>query len=145
MHADWAGLAPQDIDVQLIDPDPCQSRTRQDPVALAALVESIARRGLLEPVWLRRSRKDPERYWAYAGGRRVQAFQELCKQDPVRWARIPAYMDPDREDSDALDTSLAENLHRSDLTALEQGRGMLRLMQLKGWNQEQLAAYFSKN
>src|SRR5690242_148125 len=78
----------QAIETDRIDLDPYQSRRRENAVALAQLLESITAHGLLEPVRLRRSRENPDRYWVYAGGRRVQAFRELAARDPERWGRI---------------------------------------------------------
>lgn len=140
-----AAATPQLILVQLIDPDPFQSRLRDDPLALGELTANIAARGLLEPIRVRPSREDPERYWVYAGGRRTKAFAALAAEDPERWRWIPAYIDAEKTDDAALTDSLSENLHRADLTAVEKGRAMLRLLELRGWDVEQLAAHLDRH
>ena len=80
------------------------------------------------------------RYWVYAGGRRVQAFQALRERVGEAWATIAGYVS-EKSDREAALESLSENVHRQSLTPVEQGRAMLRLMEGEGWTQKELAAH----
>lgn len=80
------------------------------PEALEGLRLSIARRGLLQPILVRKgSGGQGTRFELIAGERRLTA----CKQ--LGWTEIPAYV---REAT--LDDRLAENIHRADLTFAEE-------------------------
>ncbi|HTE19293.1 MAG TPA: ParB/RepB/Spo0J family partition protein [Armatimonadota bacterium] len=130
----------RELPVDQIDPDPWQSRTRpEEPVALAGLAENIAAQGVLEPVRVRPSQTHPGRWWAYAGYRRVRAQQELRQREPGRWESIGCLVSPDKGDAEALLDSLAENIQRQDLSAVEMGAALLRLWEARGGTQEALA------
>jgi ParB family chromosome partitioning protein len=129
---------PVPIPVGLIDPDPFQSRSRTDAQSLADLAGNVPQRGLLEPVRVRPSRTDAGRFWAYIGYRRVQAYQDLEKREPGHWSEIPCYV-AEKSDEEALQDSLSENIHRQELSALEQGTAILRLVEMRSITQKDLA------
>ena len=92
-----------------IQPNPYQPRTHWDDERLRELADSIRANGVIQPVLLRRT---PGGYQLIAGERRVRAAEQAGLEE------IPALV---REASDAemLELALVENIHRSDLNALE--------------------------
>lgn len=125
---------PVEVDIDLIDPNPFQPRTRFAALALDELAQSIARTGLLQPIVLRPMGK---RYQLIAGERRWRAAQRAGLH------RIPAVL-RDVPDEQALEMTLVENLQREDLNPIEQARGFERLMAEFNLTQEDVAARAGK-
>ncbi len=93
-----------------IDPPDLQLRDTVEPQALRDLADSIARRGLLQPI---RVRRDGARWRIVAGFRRYLAHELLGR---LTIDAIPLDNDPT---GDAA-SSLHENLFRENLTPLEE-------------------------
>lgn len=108
-----AGPAPSGMPLQVrleqIDFDPLQPRRNIDPVALAALAETIKRQGVLEPVSLRPDPTRPGRYIVNRGERRVRASL-LAKL-----REIPAFIDLHLDRY----AQVIENLQREDLSLFD--------------------------
>lgn len=117
------------IPVGLIDPNPFQPRAEFPPDELKALVESLKSNGLLQPVVVRRVE---ERYQLIAGERRWRAAKE------AGWSEIHAKIIP-AGDQQMAELALVENLHRSDLNAIEKGISFSRYLENFGGTQEELA------
>jgi ParB family chromosome partitioning protein len=116
------------LPLEQIVPNPQQPRQSFPPADLEILAASIRRHGVLQPIVV--SRHGPDRYELVAGHRRVLASRLAGKTS------IPAVI---REDvSDRLELALVENLQRSDLNALEEGRAYRLLMDAYALTQEQL-------
>lgn len=79
---------------------------------LADLAESIKARGVLQPILVR---SIPDGYLLIAGERRLRA-SKLAGLD-----QIPGYV-RDMTDEEAEDAQLAENIHRKNLTQIEEAR-----------------------
>lgn len=115
--------------VASVEPDPEQPRRIIDEASLRQLAATMDERGQLQPVLLRRH-ADRRGVWVIvAGERRWRAAQMLG------WHSILAI----EHDGDPEVATLLENLQRVDLTAIEEARGIHRLMQAKGWTQSQAA------
>lgn len=97
-----------------------QPRRHFDEVALAELSGSIAKRGVLEPILVRRQGNEFE---LIAGERRTRAAIAAGLE------QIPAVV-LDVDDDAALEISIMENLQREDLNAVEETEAVLRLLQL---------------
>ncbi len=110
--------APQQVDIDLIDPSPFQPRTRFREEALEELARSIRSSGVIQPLVLRPT---GTRYQLIAGERRWRAAQRAGLQ------RVPAVL---RQVTDemALELTLVENIQREDLNPIEQARAFDRLM-----------------
>lgn len=111
--------------------NPRQPRSNFDDQALGELAQSIRRLGVLQPVLVRPT-EDEGSYELIAGERRYRAA-ELAGLD-----KIPAVV---REtDDDALLTeALVENIHRTDLSPLEEAAAYQQLLDDFGMTHEELA------
>lgn len=108
----------QTIPLTLIDRPLHPDRLTLDHNALNELALSIRNEGLLQPIVVRPTNGD--RYEIVAGDRRYQAVQSL------RHLEIPCIVRTDLEGLSA-DARLGENLHRTDLTPMEQALAVQRL------------------
>ena len=102
---------------------------------LKELSESIAKNGLLQPIIVRKGKKNFE---LVAGERRLKA----CKL--VGIDEILAIVS-DFDDRKAFESGLIENLQREDLTSIEEAEGYNRLMNEFNYTQEELASIVSKS
>jgi ParB family chromosome partitioning protein len=112
-------------------------------VAIEELAEDIARRTLLQSLTVRpvldESGAETGMYEVPAGGRRYRALELLVKQKRLaRTAPVPCIV---RTDGLAEEDSLAENVQRAPLHALDQFRAFLALRE-KGKSEEEIAAAF---
>ncbi|MBC7185875.1 MAG: ParB/RepB/Spo0J family partition protein [Calditrichaeota bacterium] len=126
----------QDVAVDSVLPNPFQPREHFDAQALEELKASIAERGLVQPITVRRF---DGRYQLIAGERRLRAVRELGLPT------IPAYVLDVRTDEEMLELSIIENIHREDLNPLEVARGYQRLIDECHLTQEEVAQKVGKD
>jgi len=112
-------------------------------VSLEELAEDIARRGLLQGLSVRAvvdtAGVETGLFEIPAGGRRYRALELLVKQKRLaKTAPVPCIV---REGGIAEEDSLAENIQRAPLHALDQFRAFLTLKE-KGQSEEEIAAAF---
>ena len=119
----------RELPVELIVPNPKQPRRRFDEEALAALAGSLGERGVLQPVLVRP--KPGGTYELIAGERRWRAAQVAGLKE------IPALVRP-REDAEALELALIENMAREDLSPIEEARACAALVEELGLTREQV-------
>lgn len=124
-----------ELPVQSIRPNPRQPRTVFDEDALEELVGSIREIGVLQPIVVR---DVGDGYELIMGERRWRATQ-LAGLDTV-----PAII-RDTEDADLLRDALLENLHRSQLNALEEAAAYQQLLDDFGCTHEELATRISRS
>lgn len=125
----------RDVDLDLIDPNPHQPRTRFDEARLQELAESISTTGLVQPIVVRRK---GERFEIVAGERRWRASQI------AGLLKVPVHV-ADVSDGDLLKTALIENIQREDLNPIEEALAYKRLGEDSGLTQEQIAAAVGKD
>ncbi len=126
---------PQQIDIDLIDPNPYQPRTRFREEALEELARSIRASGIIQPLLLR---PHGARYQLIAGERRWRAAQR------AGLSRVPAMIREVAEEL-ALEITLVENIQREDLNPIEQARAFERLMAEFKLTQEDVAERTGKD
>lgn len=136
-----AGARYAELALDDIRPNPRQPRSVFDEEALAELVHSIREIGLLQPIVVRPvpdAGADGPHYELVAGERRWRAARE-AGLDP-----IPAIV---RETGDdvLLRDALLENLHRSQLNALEEAAAYQQLLDDFGCTQEELATRIGRS
>lgn len=136
-----AGARYAEIALDDIRPNPRQPRSVFEEEALAELVHSIREIGLLQPIVVRPvpdADADGPHYELVAGERRWRAARE-AGLDP-----IPAIV---RETADdvLLRDALLENLHRSQLNALEEAAAYQQLLDDFGCTQEELATRIGRS
>ena len=136
-----AGQPPQpargvrEVEIGRIRPNPAQPRMQFDEEAIAELAESIAKRGILQPVLLR---PDGEDFQLVAGERRWRAAQR------AQLHTIPAIV-RDIDDSTSAEIALIENIQRQDLNAIEEAEGYRKLIDQHGHTQDELAKLVHKS
>ena len=120
----------KEIDIDLIEPNNLQPRTRFDDAQLEELAQSILANGIVQPLLVRKI--GGLRYQIVAGERRWRAAQRAGLQ------RIPAVV---REvpDEKMLELALIENIQRQELNAIEEAYAYKRLIETLGLTQETVA------
>lgn len=130
---------PADAVVELsvgdIDPNRNQPRKKFDDDALLALADSIRHNGVLSPILVAR---DGRRYTIIAGERRWRAARL------ANCPTIPAIV-RDWDDVRRQEAALVENIQREDLNAIEEARGIRRLMEECALTQEVVAARIGRS
>jgi ParB family chromosome partitioning protein len=119
-----------ELDIDLIDPNPDQPRTRYDEQRLRELADSIKAHGLVQPIVVRRHGL---RYEIIAGERRWRAAQL------AGLLKVPAIV-RDVPDDQVLELSLIENIQREDLNPIEEAQAYQRLIERLGLTQEEIAS-----
>jgi ParB family transcriptional regulator, chromosome partitioning protein len=126
----------QFIEVNKIAPNPFQPRETFKPEALAELKQSIAEKGLVQPVTVRRHGAG---YQLIAGERRLRAVRDLALDS------IPAYILDVDSDEEMLELAIIENIHREDLNPMEVAGSYKRLMDECKLTQEEVAVKVSRD
>jgi len=126
----------KDIAVNAIDPNPNQPRVHFDEAALAELTASILAIGVLQPILVRPEGSD--RYQLIAGERRWRAASRAGLQ------MIPAIVRV-TDDVSSVEQALVENLHRQDLTPLEEAAAYQQLLEDFNMTHEQVASKVGKS
>lgn len=124
-----------EIDIDLIEPNPEQPRTRFVETALDELAQSIRANGIVQPIVVRRK---GDRYQIVAGERRWRAAQRAGLR------RLPVVV---REiaDEKLLEIALIENIQRHELNPIEEARAYRKLIDTIGFTQEQLSDRIGKD
>lgn len=121
-------LAPDDLSVGL------DFRLDDDPEALSELARSVAEHGVLQPLLVRPSGDG----WEVVAGRRRLAAARIAE------ASVVPCIVRSLDDDAAADAALAENLHRRDLSPLEQAMAYARLKS-RGLQQQEIAKRVGKS
>jgi ParB family chromosome partitioning protein len=118
------------VEIDLIEPNDLQPRTKFHEVQLEELAQSIKENGIVQPILIRRI--SGSRYQLVAGERRWRAAQRAGLQ------RIPAIV-RDVTDDKMLELALIENIQRQELNAIEEAHAYKRLIDTLGLTQEVVA------
>ena len=125
----------REVEIGRIRPNPAQPRMHFDEESIAELADSIAERGVLQPVLLR---PDGDNFQLVAGERRWRAAQR------ARLHTIPAIV-RDIDDSTSAEIALIENVQRQDLNAIEEAEGYKKLVATYGHTQDELSKLVHKS
>jgi ParB family chromosome partitioning protein len=126
----------EDIPVGSIVPNPNQPRVHFDEESLAELAASIREIGVLQPVLVRAT--GDQQYELIAGERRWRAARR------AGLAVVPAVVRT-TDDVGSVEQALIENLHRQDLTPLEEAAAYQQLIEDFSLTHEQVAARVGKS
>jgi len=125
-----------EIDINLISPNPKQPRTAFDESALKELMVSIKEIGILQPPVVREV--GGGRYELIMGERRYRAAKAVgLKTIPVIIRQTP--------DNELLREALIENIHRSQLNPLEEGAAYAQLLSDFNCTHEELATKLGRS
>ena len=126
------------LPIELIRPNPDQPRKTITESELEALSESIAEKGVVQPILVRPVKGEDEAYEIVAGERRWRAAQKARLHD------IPALV-RDLTDRETLEIGIVENVQRSDLNPVEEAHAYRQLIDRFGHTQDDVARAVSKS
>ena len=130
------GGKPREIPLELIDPNPYQTRSKVSEDQLGELAASIAANGVIQPILVRPQADG--RFQLIAGERRWRASKVAGKPT------IPAIL-RQVSDEQAMEITIIENLQRADLNPMEQARAFERLGREFHMTQEQMSLRTGKD
>ncbi len=122
----------EEIDLDLIVPNPHQPRAAFSEASLQELVQSIREHGVIQPLIVSAG-DSPGVYQLIAGERRLRAARLAGLE------RVPVVV-KEAADRELLEIALVENLQREDLNALEEARAYRRLADEFGLTQEAISS-----
>ncbi|HWH68368.1 MAG TPA: ParB/RepB/Spo0J family partition protein [Candidatus Sulfotelmatobacter sp.] len=128
---------PQLIHIPLAQIEPDPNQPRKDLGDLSDLVASIKDRGVIQPIVV--SKHAPAKYQIIAGERRFTAAKRAGLPE------IPALVAQVGSPKERLELQIIENLHREDLTPLEEAQSYRRLISEFGIKQTELAALLKRS
>lgn len=123
------------LPVGSLTPHPGQPRRHFEESALEELAQSIAQRGLIQPIVVR---PHGTGYQIVAGERRWRAAQR------ARLHEVPVIV-RDFDDTQTLEVALVENIQRQDLNAIEEAEAYQRLIADFGHTQDALGKLVHKS
>lgn len=126
----------REVPVGAIEPNPHQPRVHFDDESLKELAASIKEIGVLQPLLVREV--TPGKYQLIAGERRWRAAQR------AKLSMVPVVVREVTE-LDSVEQALVENLHRQDLTALEEASAYQQLAEDFGLTHEMVAKRVGKS
>lgn len=126
------------IPIENLSPNPEQPRRSFQTSALEELANSIAEKGVLQPLIVRPVPGADGRYQIVAGERRWRAAQMAQLHE------LPALV-RELDDTEVLEVAIIENIQRADLNAVEEAAGYRQLMDRFGHTQEVLGRALGKS
>lgn len=126
----------KDINIEKIKPNPFQPRNRFADDALDELAESIANKGVLQPVTVREVQYD--NFQLVTGERRWRAAKKVGLET------IPAII-REFKDEEMMEVALIENLQREDLNPIEEAHAYKKMIDELEITQKEVAKRVSKS
>ena len=127
----------REVEIARIRPNPNQPRIRFDEEALKELADSIAERGVLQPILLRP--EGQEAFQIIAGERRWRAAQR------AQLHTIPAIVREGVDEETTAELALIENVQREDLNAIEEAEAYRQLINRYGHGQDDIGKLVHKS
>ena len=126
------------ISISSIIPNKFQPRKRFEKESLEELSNSISERGIIQPLIVRKSEDQENKYELIAGERRLQASQNAGLHEvPVVILKA--------DNLKSLEFAIVENVHRKDLNPIEEAEGYQRLINEFHYDQEKVAKFIGKS
>ena len=125
-----------EVDINSVTPNPKQPRSIFDDAALQELAASIRELGILQPPVVRKVGEN--RYELIMGERRLRAAKL------AGLSRIPVII-RDTNDNELLREALVENIHRSNLNALEEAAAYDQMLTDFGFTHDELASKLGRS
>ena len=115
-----------------------QPRKKFNEEKLNSLSSSIKERGIIQPIIVRRSQDEKNKYEIIAGERRWLAAQKAGLHE------VPVVV-TEADDLKSLEFAIVENVQRHDLNAIEEAQGYQRLIEDFSYDQERVAKFIGKS
>ena len=124
------------VNPNLLKPNPHQPRLEFDEEKLKELSDSIAEKGILQPITIEDAKDGT--FYIISGERRTRASILAGLQ------KVPVQLESYNE-QEKLEVALIENIQRADLNPVEEAIAYYKLMELGGLKQEEVAKKVGKN
>ncbi len=115
-----------------------QPRKKFDEISLEELTNSIRERGIIQPIIVRPSSDEEDKFEIIAGERRWQAAQYAGHHEvPVVIVNI--------DNLKSLEFAIVENVQRKDLNPIEEAEGYKRLIDEFSYDQDKVSKFIGKS
>ena len=115
-----------------------QPRKKFEKKSLEELINSIKERGVIQPIIVRKSDDQDNKFEIIAGERRWQAAQSAGLHE------VPAVVIK-ADNLKSLEFAIVENVQRKDLNPIEEAEGYKRLIDEFNYDQEKVAKFIGKS
>ncbi len=115
-----------------------QPRNRFDKEKMEELTNSIKERGVIQPIIVRKSSDQNDKFEIIAGERRWQAAQNAGLHE------VPI-VEVEADNLKSLEFAIVENVQRSDLNPIEEARGYRKLIDEFNYDQEKVSKFIGKS
>ena len=126
------------ISISSITPNKFQPRKNFQKEDLLELSNSIKERGIIQPLIVRKSEDEKNKYELIAGERRLQASQMAGLHE------VPVFI-IEADDLKSLEFAIVENVQRKDLNPIEEAEGYKRLIDEFKYDQDKVAKFIGKS
>ena len=126
------------LSISSLIPSKFQPRKYFDQEKLNELSNSIKERGVLQPIIVRKSKINLDKYEIIAGERRWQAAKKAQLNE------VPVVV-TDIDDLKSLEFAIVENVQRDDLNPLEEAQGYQRLIDEFSYDHEKVSKIIGKS
>ena len=126
------------VSISDLEPNKYQPRKIFDEANLEDLTNSIKERGIIQPIIVRRSNNDLNKFEIIAGERRWLAAQKAGLHN------VPVVI-TEADDLKSLEFAIVENVQRHDLNPLEEAQGFKRLIDEFLYDQEKVSKFIGKS
>ena len=126
------------ISISSIVPNKNQPRKSFEKEALEDLTNSIKERGIIQPLIVRKSEIENNKYELIAGERRLQAAQTAGLHE------VPVVV-ISADDLKSLELAIIENVQRKDLNPIEEAESYKNLIEKFGYDQEKVSRFIGKS
>ena len=126
------------ISLSDIVPNKFQPRKNFDEENLDDLTNSIRERGVIQPIIVRKSESENNKYEIIAGARRWLAASKAGLHE------IPVVV-TQADDLKSLEFAIVENVQRHDLNPMEEAQGYKRLIDEFSYDQEKVSKFIGKS
>tara|TARA_B100001741_G_scaffold174270_1_gene143689 strand:+ start:473 stop:1321 length:849 start_codon:yes stop_codon:yes gene_type:complete len=115
-----------------------QPRKNFDKEKMEELTSSIKERGIIQPIIVRKSSEQMDKFEIIAGERRWQAAQNAGLHE------VPA-VEIEADNLKSLEFAIVENVQRSDLNPIEEAKGYKKLIEEFNYDQEKVSKFIGKS
>ena len=115
-----------------------QPRKNFNKEKMEDLTNSIRERGILQPIIVRKSYDQPDKFEIIAGERRWHAAQSAGLHE------VPV-VEIEADDLKSLEFAIVENVQRSDLNPIEEAKGYKKLIDEFDYDQEKVSKFIGKS
>ena len=115
-----------------------QPRKNFDKEKMEELTNSIKERGIIQPIIVRKSSDQRDKFEIIAGERRWQAAQSAGLHE------VPV-VEIEADNLKSLEFAIVENVQRSDLNPIEEAKGYKKLIDEFNYDQEKVSKFIGKS